>query len=62
MTFFYSTGDKYEVDWKSGKMNRKGTLYFLNGDVFTGLFTDGIKGKGCYEFDSNDVYEGNFNE
>ena len=29
-TFFYSDGDKYEGEWKDGKIHGLGTLTFLN--------------------------------
>lgn len=40
---------KYEGEFKNGKMNGFGTIYFENGDKYRGFFKDGlIHGEGSY--------------
>ena len=40
---------KYEGSWVDGKMHGHGTMYWKNGDSWTGLFVDNdLQGKGIY--------------
>ena len=60
---FYNpnTKDKYEGEFKNGKAEGKGALYYNNGDMYEGEFKQWLKeGKGIYYFNNGDRYEGEF--
>lgn len=39
----YKDGSFYEGQWKQGKREGNGTLYYTNGDVFQGFWKDDLK-------------------
>lgn len=39
----YKDGSFYEGQWKQGKREGNGTLYYTNGDVFQGVWKDDLK-------------------
>ena len=38
--FIWSNGDKYEGDWKNGKKNGQGTIFYQDGSKLEGEFRD----------------------
>ena len=60
-TFMYNSGAKYVGDFKKGKMHGDGALYFTNGNVYFGQWSDQYRqGKGKLVFANGDVFRGNF--
>lgn len=51
--------DRFEGEWRDGKKNGQGVMYFNNGDSYEGEWKDGHKnGRGIYRFSNGDIYEG----
>jgi len=62
---FYSgpvgDGMSYEGSILDGRPHGKGTLTFLNGDIFVGMFKEGsFHGEGVFYYEIGDTYEGGF--
>ena len=44
---FYADGDRYEGEWKDGRMHGKGSYYYGNGDKYEGEWKEDKRhGKG----------------
>ena len=57
----YSTGDKYEGEYKNGLKQGRGIYYYSNGDQYVGDFiNDKKEGNGIYYYNNGDKYEGQF--
>ncbi len=58
-TFIYSNGDKYEGEWRDGKMHGNGKMVFANGDVYDGQWKDGkMDGEGTLTKADSSVQKG----
>jgi hypothetical protein len=61
-TCTFSTGDRYEGEWKDGKMNGRGKYMYKNGEEYEGEFlNDQMSGFGRYVWpngNGTNVYEG----
>jgi hypothetical protein len=59
--FTWSNGDRYEGQFKGGKMHGTGILSFSNGDKYIGDWVAGKRtGRGVYIWNSGVRYEGEF--
>ena len=59
MTYYFSTGDRYEGDLKDGKGDGQGAYYFSNGDRYVGFWKEGkMDGQGTYYFANGDHFKG----
>lgn len=59
--YIYPSGAKYEGNFKDGKIQGKGILYFSDGNKYIGDWVDHYReGKGKMIFTSGDVYQGDF--
>ena len=57
----FASGSRYEGDLREGKMDGRGTFYYVNGDTYAGQFSDGqMHGIGELSFSNGDRYEGAF--
>ena len=53
----------YIGNFKNGKKNGSGTIYYYNGDRFVGEFRDGKKnGKGSFTYSSGETSSGNWQD
>ena len=60
-TATFADGDRYEGDFKNGKMDGRGKYFSANGDRYEGDFKNGDKnGKGKYFATDGHRYEGDF--
>ena len=58
-TYMFTNGDKYEGQWKEGKMNGRGNYEFANGDRFNGDFHENKRdGTGVYVWKNKGSYTG----
>ena len=58
-TYYFSSGARYEGEWKDGEINGQGTYYFSNGERYEGEWKDGERnGQGTYYFSNGNRYEG----
>jgi len=54
-----ASGNRYEGQWKDGKMHGQGVFEFVNGNRYEGQFKDGKRnGQGVYEYADGTRYEG----
>ena len=66
--FNYTNGDRYEGEFRDGKLSGQGTYYFLadnefKGDKYVGELKDGsVYGQGTYTFANGDMYEGEYKD
>ena len=62
-TYQWRGQQKYEGNWKKGKMNGKGKITYVDGSYYDGEFCDGIKcGKGIYFWNKDRYYEGEWKD
>lgn len=59
--FEFNTGDRYEGDWRDGKMHGQGSYYHANGAVYIGMYKEGERhGYGTYKWPEGDMYIGEY--
>ncbi|HOT46530.1 MAG TPA: hypothetical protein PLM53_17070 [Spirochaetota bacterium] len=60
-TMTWSTGDRYEGQFRNGTMEGRGTMTYKNGVVYKGLWVRGkMQGNGVMTWPNGDRYEGTF--
>ncbi|MCF8051387.1 MAG: hypothetical protein K9L59_09140 [Desulfobacterales bacterium] len=60
-TLIFSSGDRYEGQWKHNRMHGEGTYAFADGDKYVGQWQDNkMHGRGTYFYASGDKYTGQF--
>lgn len=58
-TYKFTNGDKYEGQWKEGKMHGRGNYEFANGDRYNGDYHDNKRdGSGVYVWKNKGSYTG----
>lgn len=58
----YSNNEVYLGSWADDQFNGVGTYLFNNGDIYEGIFIDGVSSKGRFIYGNKDVYEGEFKD
>eukprot|EP00826_Nyctotherus_ovalis_P045524 TRINITY_DN5049_c0_g3_i1.p1 TRINITY_DN5049_c0_g3~~TRINITY_DN5049_c0_g3_i1.p1 ORF type:complete len:222 (+),score=56.66 TRINITY_DN5049_c0_g3_i1:2669-3334(+) len=59
----FPNGDRYEGEWKQGKMEGYGKYDFANGDKYEGEYVSGlISGAGIYCYSNGSKYEGQWKD
>lgn len=60
-TYVWEDGNRYEGNWKNGKKNGGGNLYFINGDTYFGNFLEDIfHENGTYTWSGGNFYKGEY--
>jgi hypothetical protein len=60
-TYSYPSGARYEGEFRAGKANGQGALYFSNGNRYTGAWVEQYReGKGVLTYVNGDKYMGDF--
>ena len=61
--FIFSSGDKYEGEFKEGKKHGFGTYTFHEGSKYEGEYKDGeYHGQGTFTFTDGSKYEGEWKD
>ena len=59
----WKDGDRYDGEWRDGKMHGRGTMTYKNGGGYEGEWKDGKKhGRGTVYFASGNRWEGKFRD
>jgi hypothetical protein len=60
-TYLYPSGARYEGEFRAGKANGQGSLFFSNGNRYTGAWVEQYReGKGILNYVNGDKYLGDF--
>ena len=58
--YTWKNGDRYEGQFKKGKLHGKGKLFYKNGNYFEGSYKDGSMSFGSFTWFNDDKYVGNY--